>query len=87
MQVWRQIAETGEVHFLRLQCLSQCDLQREYHFHEGLPVGQGEVGQFLYMFVPDDAAEPGIGSTVGTLHPHHTPFFAANNQLATVTIA
>lgn len=87
MQVWGQITEAGQVHFVRLQCLSQCALQRKHRVHEGLPVGPGEIGEFLYMLVPDDAAEPRIGGTIGTRHPHHAPLLAADNQLATITIA
>lgn len=87
VQMWRQIAEAGDVHFLRPQCLAQRGFEREYGFHEYLPVRCGEVGKLLYVRVPDDAAEPGIGCAVGTRHAHYPPFFAANNQFAAVTVA
>ena len=87
VQMGREIAKAGDIHFFRSQCLSQGGLQREYGFHEALPVVSAEVGEFSDVLVPDDAAIAWIGFPVGTLHPDHAPLFATNNQLTTVTVA
>lgn len=87
MQVWRQIAQTRDIHFLRLQCLSQCRFQREYGLHENFPIRIIQVGELFDVVVPDDAAEPGIGHAIITRYAYHAPFFAAKYQFTAITIA
>lgn len=87
MQVLGNIAETGEIHFLRSQLLSHHRLQREYRVHEGVAVGFAQVSEFLDVLVPDNAAKSAIGSTIGSRHPHDAPFFSAHNQFAAVAVA
>ena len=86
VQVRRQIAETGDIHFLRPQRLPQRGLQREYRVHKYLTIRRREIGEFPDMLVPDNAAETGIGGTISTAHPYHAPFFAAGNHFAAVAI-
>ena len=87
MQMWRLIAETGDIHFLRLQCLPQCSFQREHGFHKNFPVCIIQVGELFDVLVPDDATEAGIGCTIGTRDAYHAPFFAAKYQFTAITLA
>ena len=87
VQVWREIAEAGQVYFFRAQRQPQCRLQREYRIHENFSVGGAQIGHFLYVCVPDNAAKTGICCAIGTVHSHHAPFIAANDEFAAVAIA
>ena len=87
MKVLGNIAETGEIHFLRSQLLSQYLLQRKYRVHEDLTVGFAQVGEFLDVLVPDNPAKTAIGSTISSRHPHDAPFFPTHYQFAAVAVA
>lgn len=85
--MWCEITQAGEVHFLRVQCLSQCTLEGEYGSHEFLPVRHRKVSEFLYVLVPHHTAEARVGGTIGTEYPHHAPFVPAHDLFATIAIA
>ena len=65
VQMRDQIAQTGEVDFVRLQQLAQRLLNDENDLHEVVLLCGRKIAHFAYMCVPDDAAQSGIIRFIG----------------------
>ena len=87
VQMRRQIAETGDIHFLRPQRFTQYGFESENRFHENLPIRDTEVGELFDMFIPHNPAKTAIGVAISSSYANQAPFFPANNKFTAVTFA
>ena len=61
VNVGNTVAQTGDVDLVRFHYFQQRLLHREHDAHQPLALSRLEVGRFLYVPVPDDAAQSGYG--------------------------
>ena len=60
MQVWNHVAEAGEIDFVRLENQAHRLLDRKYHAHAMRTLRSRQVGEFLDVCAPDQAAVTGV---------------------------
>jgi hypothetical protein len=60
VEVRSQVSQAGQIDFIRLQHLPNRTFHREHHSHQVLSFRYWQIGHFLDMVRPDDAAEARI---------------------------
>lgn len=79
MNMRRHVAQTGDVDFFRPHDFPHSRLDRPHCAHDAGAVGRIQIGHFLDMRIPDDAAEAGIGTVIDQhdaqrgIAEHHQP--------------
>lgn len=70
MQVGHQIAQAGEIDFIRRQLLAQSAFNRLHNTHQMAGFTFCQVAHFCYMGLPDDTAKTGECHAFVTRYPH-----------------
>jgi hypothetical protein len=77
MQMWRHVAETGQVDFVRQKQLTNDKFDTEYDFHDRTALTWNQIGHLTDVITPDDAAKSRV---IGIFNANDTAVLAIPKQ-------